>query len=157
MHHLDKLQNVHWTYTVEEGYSFHITGDSQEERLESFYIGAWSYWLLTAALEGDSPLNLLIEFDEMLIPYPIMNKRREAIGFAVASLGKLTFLLQMSLIIQSPTMFPLQESLAEHLIITDTEPKDMDWREVEGFPLELERDEAVWINNQSFGKIKVRG
>lgn len=154
-YHLDKLRKVQWFYSPEEGYTFHITGESQEERLESFYIGAWSYWLLTAALEGDNPLNLLIEFDDMLESYPIMGKKREALEYAAASLGKLTFVLQMSLIIQSPTVFPLQESLAEHLLIMDTESKDMDWKEIEGFPLILALDEAVWINNQSFGKLKL--
>lgn len=155
--HLEKLQNVQWSFTPEEGYAFHISGDSQEELIESFYIGAWSYWLLTAGLEGDQPLSLLIEFDDMLTPYPVMDKKREAVGFAVASLGKLTFLLQMSLIVQSPTLFPLQESLAEHLLIADIEPKDMNWLEVEEFPADLNSDEAVWINNQSFGKIKISG
>lgn len=153
--HIGRLKKVKWHYVENEGYVYQIKGANQNERIESLFLGAWSYWFMTAGLEGDSPLNLLVDLDETIIEFPVMNEKRDAVSFVMDSLGKLTFLLHMSLIVKSPTLFPLPETLVNHYLIQNINSKDMNWVEINGFPSQLEEKEAIWLQNQTFLKIKL--
>lgn len=153
--HLAKLESVKWMVSDEHGFVANIVGTTKEELLESFYMNAWAFWLYTAFIQDTRPINLFIELDGALVDFPAIGEFREIIAFVVNSLAKLTFALNMSLTVKSPTLFPLPESLIEHLIIEDADTEDMNWTELPNFPSFIAGEEVVWEHQQTFRKMKL--
>lgn len=153
--HMSKLEHVNWGVSDEEGFVFYIDGKTNNELLESFFIGAWGYWLYTAFIEDPRPINLFVELDGLLVDFPVQGEKREIISFITDSLARLTFHLNMSFTIKSPTLFPLPESLVQHLIIQDTKTADMNWSEIPQFPSINTDEEIIWEYEKTYRKMKL--
>lgn len=153
--HLQKLEKVNWSVSDEEGFVYTIEGETDEELLESLFIGAWAFWLYSAFIVDTRPINLFIELDGLIVDFPVLNDKRNVITFVVDALARLTFNIQMSLTVKSPTLFPMPESLVEHIIIQNAETKDMQWNELTDFPAFVEGEEIIWQHQQIFRKMKL--
>lgn len=153
--HLQKLENVEWNISVDEDFVYKIQGDTDQELLESFFIGAWAYWLYTAFIVDPRPINLFVELDGLMVNFPVQDEKRKFITFIADSLARLTFQLNMSFVIKSPTLFPIPESLVEHLLIQDIQTADMDWSEIPHFPSINSKEEIIWEYGRTYRKMKL--
>lgn len=153
--HLQKLENVKWNISVDEDFVFKIQGETNEELLESFFIGAWAYWLYTAFIVDPRPINLFVELDGLMVDFPVLAEKRKFITFITDSLARLTFQLNMSFTLKSPTLFPIPESLVEHLVIQDIQTADMNWSEIPHFPTKVDEGEIIWEYQKTFRKMKL--
>ncbi|MBO0589261.1 MULTISPECIES: hypothetical protein [unclassified Sporosarcina] len=153
--HLQKLENVKWNISVDEDFVYKIEGETNEELLESFFIGAWAYWLYTAFIVDPRPINLFVELDGLMVNFPVLAESRKFITFITDSLARLTFQLNMSFTIKSPTLFPIPESLVEHLVIQDIQTADMMWSEIPLFPTINSGEDIVWEYQKTFRKMKL--
>lgn len=145
--HFKKLNNIKWYMTEDGEMVYHVSGNSEEELLESLFIGAWSFWSFTPHIVGETPINLIMELEGSFMEFPVLNEKRAFISFVSETLSRLTFDLQMSYIVKTQTFFPIPESLVEHILLEYKDTKDMNWNELSDFPKEINTNEVIWLHN----------
>ncbi|MEK4487994.1 hypothetical protein MHH81_21020 [Psychrobacillus sp. FSL H8-0484] len=153
--HLEKLENVDWVLSENGDLTYYVTGTTEKERLESFYIAAWSYWSFTAFIQEPIPINLFIDLDEWLVAFPVQNEKRDYINYIMNNLSNLTFNLCMSLTVKSATLYPLPESKVEHVLYETNEVEDLDLSGVELFNASVSTDQVIWENTGIYRKMKL--
>lgn len=155
LNHLNKLNQVKWYRSEEEGFVYEITGETEEELLESLFIGAWSLWTFVHTVEAANPLNVMVEFSGLLVEYPVLNEKRDFISFAMRTLSRLSFDYLVSMVIKSPSVFPMPESLVDHYIIEGNTSLDFDWSEKYPEINNLEQDVVIWKYAQGYQQMKI--
>lgn len=155
LNHFTKLEKVRWFRSEEEGFVYQITGDSEEELLESLFIGAWSFWTFINTTEEENPIHLMLDLNGPLFKFPVLNEKREFIEFPVSTISKLSFDFLVSVVIKSDGIFPMPESAVEHYIF-DTKPKDYDLSQ--NYPRILmthDKDVVVWMHENNFRELNL--
>ncbi|MER2005886.1 MAG: hypothetical protein ABS939_00420 [Psychrobacillus sp.] len=153
--HFEKLEKVKWFRSEEEGFVYEVIGETEEELLESIFIGAWSLWTFVNTVEAANPLNIMLELSGSLMEFPVLNEKREFISFAVSSISRLSFDYLVSVVIKSSSLFPMPESIIEHYIIEDNEAPDMDWSESYPAINDLGEDIVIWKCSEGYEEMKI--
>lgn len=155
LHHFEKLEQVKWFRSEEEGFVYEITGETEEELLESFYLGAWSLWTFVNTVEQSNPLNIMIELDGLLLDYPVLNEKRDFIAFGTTTISRLSFDYLVSVVIKSSTLFPLPESLIDHYLIGSNDSPDFDWSNSYPEVNNLGEDMVIWKHKEGYEIMKL--
>lgn len=155
LHHFEKLEQVKWFRSEEEGFVYEINGETEAELLESFYLGAWSLWTFVNTVEQSNPLNIMIELDGLLIDYPVLNEKRDFIAFGTTTISRLSFDYLVSVVIKSSSLFPLPESLMDHYLIESNDSPDFDWSATYPEVNSLGEDMVIWKHKDGYEIMKL--
>lgn len=169
LHHFEKLKNVKWRRGEKEGFVYKIEGDTPNELLESFLLGAWSIFIFASQRQEIIPIGYFVSFiEEMLPQLPLVPNEAESIKQEIISeimhlLSDLTFapadfqeyIPLASLVVQSPRLFPLPAVRPAHVFYEKIQMADFDLQPYVPVGFTLESDHVLWIHNQRLQILKM--
>ncbi|MGE8081340.1 hypothetical protein [Peribacillus loiseleuriae] len=129
-----ELERIPWKYTNEHGYTYQYNsaGNAQETFL-SFLKGCWSFWAMTALLEEQQDILLIIETPTNLIDidsHPVYKKlTKDFLGILI----QLSYEITCTVLISSESLYPIPELNIRHQAFWNFNSSDFDWRDNELF------------------------
>lgn len=167
--HFEKLKCVKWRRGEKEGFVYKVEGNTPNEMLESFLLGAWSIFIYASQKQDILPICYLVQFiEEMLPELPLEANSDGAIKQEILSeithmLSDLTFptpefpeMVPLAcMVIHSPRLFPIPVARATHVFFDEITVDDCDMKEYVNGLDKLEDNHVLWSNRQHLQVLKL--